>query len=99
VLDVDIEGALYRNADHDCTVNRQIITEAQGYATDSDPIVIGAAKVYSSEYDPTAIKSPAKVYYAPHIIGKPGDFTVEFQDPDELFQGWFNENPVEDPIA
>ncbi|HEY6021721.1 MAG TPA: hypothetical protein VIY48_18185 [Candidatus Paceibacterota bacterium] len=68
---IDIDGAKFRNADHDCNVNRQIITEAQGYSEDSDPVTIAAAKVYSSEYDPTAIVYPTFAYYPPHIPGKP----------------------------
>lgn len=101
MLDVDIEGAKFRNRDHDCSVNREIITAAQGYEESESPLINSAAKVFASDYDPTAIQAPAKVYYAPHQLGKPGDFTVEFQNPDELFQGWFNENPIdtEDPIA
>lgn len=93
MFDVDIAAAQFRNADHDCSVNRQIITEAHGYATDSDPIVIGAAKVYSAEYDPTAIKLPWKAYYAPHQVGSvPVEFQLCFND-DELFQAWFNLDP------
>jgi hypothetical protein len=88
--------------DPSCHLNREIVQAAQRLSYDEaveDFILNGAARVYLKEYDPTAIKAPSKVYYAPHAIGKPEDFTVEFQDPDELFQGWFNENPVEDPIA
>lgn len=86
MIEIDIEGAKFRNADHDCRVNRQIITEAQGYAEDSDPIVKGAAEVYSSEYDPTAIKLPWKAYYAPHHIGSvPVEFQLCFNDDEFVF--------------
>jgi len=92
MIDVDIEGAKFRNQDHDCRLNRELITVAQGYAENPPMILQKAAEVFISEYDPTAIQAPLKVYYAPHIPGKPGDFTAEFQS-NELFQGWFDLEP------
>lgn len=92
MVDVDIEGAKFRNQDHDCRLNREVITVAQGYADSENFLINSAAKVYSSEYDPTAIKAPLRAYYAPHAIGKPEDHTVEFQS-DELFQNWFALEP------
>lgn len=92
---VDIEGAKFRNKDHDCRFNRDLITVAQGYAENPPMVLEKAAEVFLADYDPTTIKAPVRVYYAPHFPGKPGEFTVEFQSSDELFEGWFNQEPVE----
>jgi hypothetical protein len=92
MIDVDIEGAKFRNKDHDCTLNREVITVAQGYAESENPLINSAAKVFCSEYNPLAIQAPLKVHYAPHVPGKPQDFTAEFQS-NELYQGWFELEP------
>lgn len=78
MLNIDIEGAQFRNKDHDCQFNRKVVTEAQGYQTSPDPLIVPASMIYLAKYDPNVIQLPKKVYYAPHFPGKPGNFKAEY---------------------
>lgn len=75
---IDIDAVLFRNTEHDCTVNRRIITVAQGYEESESPFINQAVVIYLSEYNPTQYQRMGRAYFAPHIPGKPGHKLVEY---------------------
>lgn len=79
MIQIDVEGAKFRNRDHDCTLNRKVIGAAQGYQESEDPLINSAAELYVKGYDPQKIPAQQQAYFAPHIPGKPESFEVQYR--------------------
>lgn len=75
----DVEGAKFRNKDHDCTLNRKVIGAAHGYQATEDPLIDSAATIYLGVYDPQKIPAQQQVYYSPHFPGKPQSFEIQYR--------------------
>ncbi len=95
----ETQAAMMRGIDPNCSLREETRRAAHRLSYDEvveDTLLRGAGMVYMADYDPTTIQAPVKAYYAPHRIGKPEGFEVTWSEPNELFQGWFNETPIDD---